>query len=112
MSDTSLSTLEYLFRFLDAYDFSTEGGEEVQSENKTLINASVLGLIFEKINSYRDGSFFTPGFITMYMSRETIRRAVTQKFNETQWRFFYLPLRRSGFPMGARNAVSRKGKAN
>ena len=82
LSDTSLSTLEYLFRFLDAYDFSTEGGEEVQSENKTLINASVLGLIFEKINGYRDGSFFTPGFITMYMSRETIRRAVTQKFNE------------------------------
>jgi type II restriction/modification system DNA methylase subunit YeeA len=42
----------------------------------------VLGLIFEKINGYKDGSFFTPGFITMYMCRETIRRAVVQKFNE------------------------------
>ena len=82
LKDTSLSTLEYLFRFLDAYDFSAEGGEEVQQENKTLINASVLGLIFEKINGYKDGSFFTPGFVTMYMSRETIRRAVVQKFNE------------------------------
>ena len=82
LSDTNLSTLEYLFRFLDAYDFSSEGSEEVQREDKTLINASVLGLIFEKINGYRDGSFFTPGFITMYMSREVIRRAVTQKFNE------------------------------
>lgn len=80
----SLPTLDYLFRFLDAYDFSSEGAEEIQEENKTLINASVLGLIFEKINGYKDGSFFTPGFITMYMSRETIRRAVVQKFNDTK----------------------------
>jgi adenine-specific DNA-methyltransferase len=59
-------------------------GEEIQEDNKTLINASVLGLIFEKINGYKDGSFFTPGFITMYMCRETIRKAVVQKFNETK----------------------------
>lgn len=78
----SLSTIEYLFEFLNSYDFSSEGGEAIQEENKTLINASVLGLIFEKINGYKDGSFFTPGFITMYMCRETIRRAVLQKFNE------------------------------
>ena len=77
-----LVTLEYLFKFLDAYDFAGEGSEEIQEENKTLINASVLGLIFEKINGYKDGSFFTPGFITMYMCRETIRRAVVQKFND------------------------------
>jgi type II restriction/modification system DNA methylase subunit YeeA len=47
-----------------------------------LINASVLGLIFEKINGYKDGSFYTPGFITMYMCKETLRKAVLQKFNE------------------------------
>ena len=83
----SLTTLQYLFEFLNAYDFSSEGSEEIQEENKSLINASVLGLIFEKINGYKDGSFFTPGFITMYMCRETIRRAVVQKFNETkQWK--------------------------
>ncbi len=75
-------TIEYLFRFLDAYDFAGEGAEDIQEDNKTLINASVLGLIFEKINGYKDGSFFTPGFITMYMARETIRRALVQKFNE------------------------------
>src|SRR5690606_3364066 len=51
----NISTLEYLFDFLDAYDFSSEGSEEIQEENKTLINASVLGLIFEKINGYKDG---------------------------------------------------------
>lgn len=79
-----LSTLEYLFEFLNAYDFSSEGSEDIQEDNKSLINASVLGLIFEKINGYKDGSFFTPGFITMYMCRETIRRAVLQKFKEAK----------------------------
>lgn len=77
-----LRTLEYLFQFLDAYDFSSEGAQEIQEEGKTLINAAVLGLIFEKLNGYKDGSFFTPGFITMYMCRETIRRAVVNKFND------------------------------
>lgn len=80
----SMGTLAYLFAFLEAYDFSSEGAEDIQEDNKTLINASVLGLIFEKINGYKDGSFFTPGFITMYMCRETIRKAVLQKFNETK----------------------------
>ncbi|WP_375582546.1 class I SAM-dependent DNA methyltransferase [Cyclobacterium xiamenense] len=79
-----LNTLEYLFEFLNAYDFTSEGSEDIQEENKSLINASVLGLIFEKINGYKDGSFFTPGFITMYMCRETIRKAVVQKFNEAK----------------------------
>ena len=74
-------TLAYLFEFLEAYNFSSEGKEEIQEESKSLINASVLGLIFEKINGYKDGSFYTPGFITMYMCRETIRRAIVQKFN-------------------------------
>lgn len=80
----NINPLEYLFEFLNAYDFTSEGSEEIQEDNKTLINASVLGLIFEKINGYKDGSFFTPGFITMYMCRETIRRAVVQKFNESK----------------------------
>lgn len=79
-----ISALEYLFEFLNSYDFSSEGSEEIQEDNKTLINASVLGLIFEKINGYKDGAFFTPGFITMYMCRETIRKAVVQKFNEVK----------------------------
>ena len=75
------NTLDYFFSFLDAYDFTSEGGEDIQEENKRLINASVLGLIFEKINGYKDGSFFTPSFITMYMCKETIRRAVVEKFS-------------------------------
>lgn len=82
--DGERDALEYLFTFLDAYDFTSEGTGEIQEDNKTLINASVLGLIFEKINGYRDGSFFTPGFITMYMCRETIRLAVLRKFKEVK----------------------------
>ena len=78
-----VSILKYLLDFLDAYDFASEStGDDIQEENKSLINASVLGRIFEKINGYKEGSIFTPGFITMYMSRETIRRAVVQKFND------------------------------
>ncbi|WFE84854.1 DUF7149 domain-containing protein [Parabacteroides chongii] len=77
----SLPTLEYLFAFLDAYNFASEGSEEIQEEAKTLINASVLGLIFEKINGHKEGAVFTPGFITMYMCRESILKTVLQKFN-------------------------------
>jgi hypothetical protein len=79
---SSLPSLDYLFQFLDAYDFASEGTEDWQKDNKQLINASVLGKVFEKINGYRDGSIFTPAFITMYMCRQSIRLAVVEKFNE------------------------------
>ncbi|MBK8657525.1 MAG: hypothetical protein IPN22_01250 [Bacteroidetes bacterium] len=80
----SLPTLDYLFQFLDAYDFASEGTEDVQEDNKTIINASVLGKVFEKINGYKDGSIFTPAFITMYMCKQSIRLAVVEKFNVTK----------------------------
>ncbi len=75
--------LSYIFRFLDAYDFSGKDQNKVDETNqgKTLISASVLGLIFEKINGYKEGSFYTPAYITMYMARETLRKTVLQKFN-------------------------------
>jgi adenine-specific DNA-methyltransferase len=76
------NTLEYFIQFLDSYDFASDAKEDVIEDNKSLINASVLGLIFEKINGYKDGSFFTPGFITMYMCREVIREKVVKKFQE------------------------------
>lgn len=72
---------QYLFEFLNAYDFSTTIKHKENSKND-LINASVLGLIFEKINGYADGSFFTPGKITMYMSRRALRSAVVDKVNQ------------------------------
>ncbi len=83
----SLPTLDYLFRFLDAFDFGIEKQSEegpLRQESKTIINASVLGKIFEKINGYKDGSFFTPGYITEYICRKTLRRAVVNRFNEAK----------------------------
>ncbi|MBO4698378.1 Eco57I restriction-modification methylase domain-containing protein [bacterium] len=80
----NIDNLAYIFRFLDAYNFSSETEGGITQSTKTLINASVLGLIFEKINGYKDGSFFTPGFITEYMAKETIERAVVQKFNDVK----------------------------
>ena len=80
----TMHNLEYIFKFLDAYGFASDAQGGVTSTSKTLINASVLGLIFEKINGYKDGSFFTPGFITDYMARDVLERTVVQKFNETK----------------------------
>jgi adenine-specific DNA-methyltransferase len=74
--------IEYLMDFLGSFNFGAEIIDGISIESNRLINASVLGKIFEKINGYRDGSFFTPGFITMHMCRETIRRAIVDKFNE------------------------------
>ena len=78
----SLPTLDYLFRFLDAFDFGIEKQSDdglLRQASKTIINASVLGKIFEKINGYKDGSFFTPGYITEYICRKTLRRATDRK---------------------------------
>lgn len=76
--------LTYLFDFLDAYDFSTTIRENHKKDQGALINAAVLGLIFEKINGYKDGSYYTPGRITMYMSKKAIRKAVVEKINEVK----------------------------
>ena len=76
--------LIYILDFLSAFDFAADVSGELQEDNKRLINASVLGLLFEKINGYKDGSFFTPGFVTMHMCREIIRKATIERFNEAK----------------------------
>ena len=76
-----MNPLCYLFEFLNAYDFSNDRDGAVNEQPKLLISASVLGKIFEKINGYQDGAFFTPGYVTMHMCRDTLRRVVIQKFN-------------------------------
>lgn len=80
---TDEKILKYLLDFLDSYDFSSGAGESlITEENRDIINSAVLGLIFEKLNGYKDGSFYTPGFITEYMAKECIERAVVDKFND------------------------------
>lgn len=75
-----LTTLQYLLKFLDSYDFGTTTNDD-NADDEKIINASILGRIFEKINGYKDGAVFTPSFITMYMCKETLQRAVIDKFN-------------------------------
>ena len=79
-----IDSLEYLLRFLESYDFGSYESEEEEEdeEQKTLIDASVLGLIFEKINGYNEGAYFTPGYICEYMCRETIERMVVKRMND------------------------------
>ena len=81
-----IGNLSYLLSFLDSYDFGsiyekTENATESES-SKQLISSSVLGLIFEKINGYKDGSVFTPGVITSYMCKSTLRKVVMQKMRD------------------------------
>ncbi|GAA4352139.1 Eco57I restriction-modification methylase domain-containing protein [Hymenobacter saemangeumensis] len=88
------AALPYLLHFLDAYDFATDpttthaGTAPAEADAprpdaapaRPLLSAAVLGLVFEKINGYKDGSFYTPGFVTMYMARQTLGRAVLRHF--------------------------------
>ncbi|MFP6207856.1 class I SAM-dependent DNA methyltransferase [Helicobacter pylori] len=87
--DKPLPLLEYLFAFLHAYDFTTTPKDIKDNQNKSesrLINPSVLGLVFEKLNGYKEGSFYTPSFITSYMCKESITPIVLDKFNAIyQW---------------------------
>lgn len=82
-----LPLLQYIIDFLNSYDFGAYASEEgVLEHGKDIIDASVLGLIFEKINGYKDGSFYTPSEITEYMNKETLERIVIQKINqEMRW---------------------------
>jgi len=80
---SEINTLEYIFEFLNAYNFSSDTKAEIQKDNKTIINAAVLGLIFEKINGYKDGSFYTPSFITTFISREILKSTIVQKFRSS-----------------------------
>ncbi|GAA8996161.1 class I SAM-dependent DNA methyltransferase [Helicobacter pylori] len=80
-----LSLLEYLFTFLHVYDFTTTPKDIKDNKNTSesrLINPSVLGLVFEKLNGYKEGSFYTPSFITSYMCSESITTIVLDKFNQ------------------------------
>ena len=73
-----ISNINYLIAFLAKYNF----GEARKDDTRELINASVLGKIFEKINGYKDGAVFTPASITNFICKETLERGVVGKLNE------------------------------
>ncbi len=79
-----LPLLEYFFKFLRVYKFTTtpkDIKDNTDTSESRLINPSVLGLVFEKLNGYKEGSFYTPSFITSYMCSESITPIVLDKFN-------------------------------
>ncbi|WP_411326692.1 type IIG restriction enzyme/methyltransferase [Helicobacter pylori] len=84
--EKDLPLLEYLFAFLRLYKFTTtpkDIKDNTDTSESRLINPSVLGLVFEKLNGYKEGSFYTPSFITSYMCKESITPIVLDKFNQT-----------------------------
>ncbi len=87
--DKPLPLLEYFFKFLCVYKFTTtpkDIKDNTDTSESRLINPSVLGLVFEKLNGYKEGSFYTPSFITSYMCKESITPIVLDKFNAIyQW---------------------------
>ncbi|MGL2394357.1 DUF7149 domain-containing protein [Helicobacter pylori] len=87
--EKELPLLEYFFKFLRLYKFTTtpkDIKDNTDTNESCLINPSVLGLVFEKLNGYKEGSFYTPSFITSYMCKESITPIVWDKFNATyQW---------------------------
>lgn len=72
-----LNALKYLLDFLERYDFTSK----ISPNNKEIIGSSVLGLIFEKLNGYQDGSYFTPGTVTENMVKTAIDAIVVERFN-------------------------------
>ena len=89
-NQTTLPLLEYYLAFLQAYDFTTtpkDIQDNIKTNHDTLINSAVLGLVFEKLNGYKEGSFYTPSFITSYMCEDAINRAIITRFNaEYGWK--------------------------
>ncbi len=87
--EKALPLLKYLFAFLCLYKFTTtpkDIKDNTDTSESRLINPSVLGLVFEKLNGYKEGSFYTPSFITSYMCKESISQVVLDKFNAIyQW---------------------------
>ncbi|RDU61055.1 DUF7149 domain-containing protein [Helicobacter marmotae] len=77
-NDEKVKFLTYLFDFLECFDF----GKSVDSSSSDkLISSSVLGAMFEKLNGYKEGSFYTPNFITSYMCKQSLSKVVIDKFN-------------------------------
>ncbi len=78
-------TLRYLLDFLSAYNFGSETDDNnMRSKADSMVNAAVLGKIFEKLNGYKDGAIFTPAFVTMHITRQALRHIALQKVRHTE----------------------------
>ncbi len=79
--------LTYIIDFLNSYNFASDEANVDENSSREILDAAVLGLIFEKLNGYRDGSTYTPSVITDYLAKETVEKTVLQKVNiEMGWK--------------------------
>jgi len=79
--------LEYIIDFLNSYNFSSVADNEDFTNRKEIIDAAVLGLIFEKLNGYKDGANYTPSVITEYLAQEAVENSVISAINkEMGWK--------------------------
>ncbi|WP_322106123.1 Eco57I restriction-modification methylase domain-containing protein [Paraburkholderia sp. J41] len=73
--------LPHLLDFFAAFDFSS--GIVARSRDATparpCIDAAALGLVFEKLNGYRDGAWYTPASVAMELARAAVTRAVLNR---------------------------------
>jgi hypothetical protein len=79
-----LPLLAYLLDFLDAFEFSTGLLARDATASRRCLDASALGLVFEKLSGYRDGAWYTPGSVAMQLARPAVTRAVLNRFNRAQ----------------------------
>ena len=73
--------LEYIIDFLNSYNFASNIDADSYTNQKEIIDAAVLGLIFEKLNGYKDGANYTPTVITEYIAKEAVETAVLNSVN-------------------------------
>ena len=79
--------LAYLLDFLAAFEFSAGLTAQDGAASRRCLDASALGLVFEKLNGYRDGAWYTPGSVAMQLARPAITHAALNRFNRANgWR--------------------------
>ena len=81
IQNNEIAFLTYLFDFLDSYSFGLESNQD-SKDSHTIIKSSVLGSVFKRLNGYKEGSFYTPSFITSYMCAQSIDKNLLARFNE------------------------------
>ena len=80
-SKSKLTLLEYIIDFLNSYNFASNIDTDNYTNQKEIIDAAVLGLIFEKLNGYKDGANYTPSVITEYIAKEAVETAIVNSVN-------------------------------
>ncbi|MBV8261147.1 MAG: N-6 DNA methylase [Paraburkholderia sp.] len=79
--------LAYLLDFLAAFRFSAGLAAQDAATSRRCLDASALGLVFEKLNGYRDGAWYTPGSVAMQLARPAVTEAALNRFNRSKgWR--------------------------